>query len=95
MRVLITGAAGQLGYDLAQHCSAMGDADVAVDRRAARVDRQASLEAGLGDALGDGFRALEWRFGGAVGHELDGIEQSETTDVAHVGMAHVKLFIRT
>jgi dTDP-4-dehydrorhamnose reductase len=33
MRVLITGGAGQLGTDLAAHCTASGDDVIAVDRR--------------------------------------------------------------
>lgn len=42
MRVLITGAGGQLGHDLAQHCVALGDEVVAVDHRTVDVgDRDA------------------------------------------------------
>jgi len=33
MRILITGAAGQLGHDLVVHCSAMGDDVIETDRR--------------------------------------------------------------
>ena len=42
MRVLITGAAGQLGHDLVLHCAAMGDDVIEADRRALDVgDRDA------------------------------------------------------
>ncbi len=33
MRILITGAGGQLGHDLAAHCTAMGDDVIATDRQ--------------------------------------------------------------
>ena len=38
MRVLITGAAGQLGHDLALHCTAMGDDVIDHYARAAEVE---------------------------------------------------------
>ena len=42
MRVLITGAGGQLGHDLVLHCAAMGDDVIEADRRALDVgDRDA------------------------------------------------------
>jgi dTDP-4-dehydrorhamnose reductase len=46
MRVLVTGAAGQLGTDLVAHCSASGDDVVGVDRSLLDVcDRSAVLSA--------------------------------------------------
>jgi dTDP-4-dehydrorhamnose reductase len=42
MKVVITGAAGQLGVDLAEHCTASGDEVVAVDRSSLDItDRDA------------------------------------------------------
>ena len=42
MKVMITGAAGQLGVDLVEHCTASGDEVVAVDRRSLDItDRDA------------------------------------------------------
>ncbi len=45
MKVVVTGAAGQLGVDVVDHCSAQGDVVVAVDRSRLDITDAAAVEA--------------------------------------------------
>ncbi len=61
LRVLITGAGGQLGTDLRLHCAATGDDVVACTRTALDVtDRDAVLQAVLGSAPDVVFHTAAW-----------------------------------
>ncbi len=61
MRVLITGAGGQLGTDLSLHCSAAGDDVIALDRTALDIaDRAAVLDAMTTHACDVVFNAAAW-----------------------------------
>src|SRR5215470_11055883 len=63
-----------------------GDADVvavlAVNGAAHRIDRQATCEGSLLDALIQFQGGIESRLGGAVVDQFDGLEQPPATDVA-------------
>lgn len=61
MRVLITGAGGQLGHDLVAHCAASGDQVRALDRGALDVgDRDQVLGVVMSSALDVVFNAAAW-----------------------------------
>lgn len=61
MRVLITGAGGQLGTDLARRCAADGDDVVAVDRAALDVTDRAAVDEAVHDGRFDVvFNAAAW-----------------------------------
>lgn len=53
MRVLITGAAGQLGADLVSHCQASGDDVIAADRSVLDISNEDSVRAFIADARPD------------------------------------------
>lgn len=53
MKVLVTGAAGQLGVELVEHCTAVGDHVVAVDRTALDITDADATRALLADVRPD------------------------------------------
>jgi dTDP-4-dehydrorhamnose reductase len=48
MRILVTGAAGQLGVDVVAHCAAMGDEVVAVDRTQLDITDRSAVRDAIG-----------------------------------------------
>ena len=53
VRVLITGADGQLGYDLAQHCAARGDDVIALNRTQLDIAERAMVHAAVASVAPD------------------------------------------
>ncbi|NND76366.1 MAG: sugar nucleotide-binding protein, partial [Ilumatobacter sp.] len=53
MRVLITGAAGQLGADLVRHCTAQGDVVIPADRTALDITDERAVRAFVAGARPD------------------------------------------
>jgi dTDP-4-dehydrorhamnose reductase len=53
MRVLVTGAAGQIGREVVEHCEALGDVVVALDRAKLDVTDQSAVHAAIAHARPD------------------------------------------
>ncbi len=73
MKLLVTGAAGQLGRDVVEHCTAQGDTVIALDRASLDITDAAAVEALLGSARPDAV------INAAAYTAVDNCETNETT----------------